>query len=478
MNNKEKRCIPASRRSGRGRRALAAALAAAALAGCAPQSSAPVAEADTLAVYCCGGYQPRQMAQYAADLFKGQHPGVTVEVTEIASEDVQRVRTEIMAGRGPDVLIQSGSTWVALAGDQELLIPDPDKAIAAGVFADCTDVVAALAGEDACLPAALEAGAVDGRQYVAPLFLQMWYTVENPEAGLPGDGSLLRAPRPLDDTLAFFDTALEVAEARGLLAAHPGYDWPLLFPLLYPNLSGMEDFSALEPFFTRVRAAQSHADRLVGRANFQNPSFGLGTGTQLEQPLTGTDLPEEDAEAVDRILSTVSAPLYDMVFSRCSAFGGLVDFQRKNTPAVIVPLHSDSGGQTAVAKWWAGILASSAKKDLAGDFLALLLGEGFQNYMAVQNHDVPVRTGSVARLLKQDAEQYFGADAQGFDLPVTAEDYCAFEQGNWEDINWVLLSNTAHQNVWQQFQPYLNGQQDFAACANEAYRAYRLYLEE
>lgn len=118
-------------------------------------------------------------AQYAMEralAYFGKLPDdveVDVEVLPTNAADLKsrltRIKTEIMAGGGPDVFIMSCcSTW----GKQEWLFPHPQKAMMDGYFLPLDDYIenAQIMEWDKLTPVVMEAGKLNGSQFILPLF--------------------------------------------------------------------------------------------------------------------------------------------------------------------------------------------------------------------------------------------------------------------------------------------------------------------
>ncbi len=128
----------------------------------------------------CTGIEGDEIsAQYAMEralaYFGGLPDGVEVEVEVLPTDDADlqsrltRIKTEIMSGGGPDVFVMSCcSTW----GKQEWLFNSPKKAMLDGYFLPLDDYIenAQIMEWDKLTPAIMEAGAIEGRQFVLPMF--------------------------------------------------------------------------------------------------------------------------------------------------------------------------------------------------------------------------------------------------------------------------------------------------------------------
>ena len=82
----------------------------------------------------------------------------------------KRLRTELMTGKGADIYILSeyqrnGGLFV---DEETLLLPDANKTLYSGVFRDISEYTTDDESFQKCFAPVMEAGAVDGRQYIVP----------------------------------------------------------------------------------------------------------------------------------------------------------------------------------------------------------------------------------------------------------------------------------------------------------------------
>ena len=83
----------------------------------------------------------------------------------------KRLRTELMTGKGADIYILSEyqRNGGLFSGDEEtLLLPDANKTLYSGVFKDISEYTTDDESFQKCFAPVMEAGAVDGRQYIVP----------------------------------------------------------------------------------------------------------------------------------------------------------------------------------------------------------------------------------------------------------------------------------------------------------------------
>lgn len=168
----------------------------------------------------------------AAAAFEEAHPGITIQTDILPTEEsarevyLKQLRTEIMAGKGPDVyILPTGNTLTVDAPTKysqmrfttqvevELLFQDVTQAMYSGVFADVSafyDADTAL-NTSALHPDIMDAGVVGDCRYVLPLRYTMPVLLTEPsnysETGLSqelidsGIDALAEYAMAMDDTM-------------------------------------------------------------------------------------------------------------------------------------------------------------------------------------------------------------------------------------------------------------------------------------
>lgn len=105
--------------------------------------------------------------------FEEKHKNVDVVIESMAG--TERLQVELMAGKGPDVIISPTTTeWQILNWRYNvgpIPIPDVNLAMRNGIFYDISEFYDADTGlnKDGFVPAVMDAGVVDGRRFILPL---------------------------------------------------------------------------------------------------------------------------------------------------------------------------------------------------------------------------------------------------------------------------------------------------------------------
>ena len=173
------------------------------LVSCSAQISAPESETDALWVCTNIGFSQETIIA----VFKDQYPDTALKFTDLspgptshisAEEQKSRLlslRTEIMAGKGPDLFL-----WNTLdVTTEESLFPDLQKSMRAGIFLDLAPLLEARDdwNPDDYQQAVLRAGMVEDSLYLYPLYYKpptILLTAET-AARLPADAPIFALER-------------------------------------------------------------------------------------------------------------------------------------------------------------------------------------------------------------------------------------------------------------------------------------------
>lgn len=118
-------------------------------------------------------YDVEEVARYFKD---SQETPVDIQISYIPSKQEDRAsvckkwRTELMAGKGVDLYIMKdyGISRNISVSEEEMLLADPNKLLTSGVFLDLSKYIREDEDFQSCFAPVMEAGAVNGRQYIVP----------------------------------------------------------------------------------------------------------------------------------------------------------------------------------------------------------------------------------------------------------------------------------------------------------------------
>ncbi len=329
------------------------------------------------------------------EAFEADHPGLHVQL-DILPQDamereltLKRLRTRIMAGKGPDVFLLpscSARTFSRLAWDfsekrtlnnaVEPLFLDPVQSMRNGVFLDISgyyDRDAAL-GKEALQQTVMDAGILDGRRYILPLrydFPALYVDVEKVRA-------LGIDPSALDGSaMDLMDTALTLGDPLFASGAEPGFcrtgsGFALLPPVLNYDAGRVTlEESALADFLEKyqaleVLAAGEHSTR-------RDPSIAgyLGGVKIIGDYVPGQDFEVEAASAFGR---DVPITVGMMSSAPCAAAIGQVEKREVR----MLPLRASDGSLAATVTYYGAVGAGCGHPEEAYDFLRRFLLEEYQ----------------------------------------------------------------------------------------------------
>lgn len=336
-----------------------------------------------------------------AKRFEADNPDVTIALDIMPWEPTARaayleqLRTEIMAGRGPDVYLlpTDGVTY----GDSELvpgawgyrfaevLFADVNQVMRRGIFADISQYYDsdATLGKDGLQPQVMDAGVVEGQRYVLPLRFGMPLLFANEEL-LESHGMKLS------------DLNVGVTELAGAIAASgdpvlaQGLNWRegnWLLPDLWDYTSGKIKLEKkqLVDFFTNYQALTALRGNSYLTGDLLNFTTGLNANwCSGEFPLyTGTLFGAVETAAVAKLAGI---------------------------QATALPLRAMDGSIIAEVAYYGAVGADCKHPKEAYEFLRMFLseeaqwsGENLRRYgspsLSLVNISYPVRTvGSVAAL--------------------------------------------------------------------------------
>ena len=133
-------------------------------------------------------YEVEEAVQYFKD---SQETPVDIQISYIPFEQEDRasickkLRTELMLGKGADLYIikDYGISRNISVSQEEMLIADPNKLLTSGVFLDLSEYIEKDKEFQSCFAPVMEAGAVNGRQYIAPITFDVTLLRSHDEKG-------------------------------------------------------------------------------------------------------------------------------------------------------------------------------------------------------------------------------------------------------------------------------------------------------
>ncbi|MGF1645880.1 MAG: extracellular solute-binding protein [Kineosporiaceae bacterium] len=357
-------------------------------------------EPTTLRLWLNGEDTPDEMVDLAIAEFAETHPEVEVVFERQQWTGlVERLTTSLSSSDSPDI-VELGNTQ-AQAFE------------AAGALADLTDDRDVLGGDD-LLQSLVEAGTYDGRFYAVPYYAGARIVVYRTDLV---EASGLAVPTTMAEFVEAGATLkADNADVPGFSGIHwPGKYWYAALPFVWEHggeiavqgddgqwtgqLSSPESVAGLEMVqdaITRASGAPADGDESTDHVDFCNGQVGMlmGPGWKVGQIL-------DEADGCPELADSVGA----------FALPGL-------EPGTTAPVFL-GGSNLAVS-------AASPNRDLAVEFLSIMLGEEYQTQFAELGL-LPARTSLLGEVSGDEAAQAQAAAAQNSRFVPSSENWAGVE---------------------------------------------------
>ncbi len=214
-------------------------------------------------------YQGQKTFARILDYFGGMPGGTEVQLEVLPAEDgsyqaaLTRMRTEIMAGGGPDVCYLSGFGGCEDSLPTDTLFPNPEHAMASGFFLSLDRYMeeAQFMEPEKLLDSVMEAGRYEGAQYILPMFYRLPMGVLLREAG-PED-----LPSGWDEAAASQEEDIQRMYALAAASSVPGFR-EIAFGRIADNV-GEELLLDKDTLFQRTREALSLYEKFPGQLIYE-----------------------------------------------------------------------------------------------------------------------------------------------------------------------------------------------------------------
>lgn len=380
--------------------------------------------------------------------YKLKYPEVNLEVTHFETYDdrYKKLATEIMSGRGPDILLINSMTF-----------PDPEKSMKAGVFADLTPFHTAdkSYNTDDYYQPVLQAGFSDKEQYIFPLSFTF--------SAIAGDKALLaKHNMNLSENMTAYDMLEEVAryiESGGEIPVLPdqmidGHFNPF-------NMVDVDDDSLNDPAF---KAFMEHYKTLylTGSLTYKPNAF-IAESVRIFEPL-GTkyimcngDLWNSNFDPIYKLLSAVLAN------------GG---------EPFLYPMYNGDGKLNGQICLSIAINSSSENKQNAYNFIKL--ARDLSGSDAVQEYrGFSTKRADLQGLYNNSEENVaFISEYTGIDMKPLGE--AGFDRLNdiLDKVDRCSYANGINTYLFDQFLPYFKGEISLDSCIAEAKNWMDIYISE
>ena len=449
------------------RRILTAGLAAVILlAGCPGCSVTTVPQTnDSLTIaYYEGYYVPLNIA---VRRFQNAYPDVEVTLQKISlsEEDgdlnFSQMTTEIMAGKGPDILLMSPFYTYRYMKSSGM---DLYKMMDSGAFLDLREWMEADPDAWAdCHPKVLEGARHQGHQYLIPLS----YTMP----------SLLARKSVLDES--GFDTAsctdfLSLWAELSRYAERYHADPTLPRPLRWPSI--IRDF----PNFTGIPWLDYDAEKV----DFTRPEWRTIFDEFI--PLYATMSPEEQENGPGH-LGAFTGDGADL-FEGYAADTGFVritgDARRiaETGEPVFLPIYDVNGGIQVEPYEYAGVLSNSHNQQNAYRFMKILVEPDLQktsSYGSGNPLAIPISNQALRKALdKLSAERGEVWVYDGDDLPPLPKEFVRDYLDAVERIDGVYFLTPMRRRFYEEMIPYLRGEEAYEPIIERLQSSMEIYITE
>ena len=347
-------------------------------------------------------------------------------------EKLTQLRTQIMAGDGPDVLVSTG----------DIFLQNPAKQMEAGVFCDLTPYMKAEGEEPPPLKElVLQSGQERGEQYVIPLT----YRVEFLNSTAERFALYEIDPGIISDRQAYLDTMQQFLEQNPQLSwsggnpANADYVLPQMFVSLFPEL-----------------------------CDLQNESLPL-EDAQVRQWLELCRLEYERVSMYPRDASEQTPPEDQL---RLLGLQQLNAIKQGETADCLVA-RNRQGGTTGIVGQWAGVLANSRNQLNGWRFIRTMLDEEVlwagtsqsDNYGWVLQESEATVSRHISST--KPLETLYGG-------PLWLERY----MDQVEQTSAVVFTIEPYETLLETFRPYFEGTASYEDCARKAQNYWQIYRTE
>lgn len=384
--------------------------------------------------------------------YTAEHPKVKVTLKGIstAGDTVEsqaarkRLKTEIMAGEGPDLVLCTKND----------IMENPQKQMEAGLFCDLSPYMEKnkeISEKNVLNEKFMQVGVYDGKQYLIPLDYYVYHFMSGEnilkEFGFDKENCTDRKGF-LDETEKFYES---MGGRISLTAAHRNPDNTVTSPYAY-------SFFALFPRFF---------DDAEGRLPFDEEEvkkwFSLYRYEINIQQETAVEYLE--GKFGENYLWETSLGRNILYMEDDSAYSDTLSF---------MPLQEKAEGVTAAVYSWAAILEGAKNKKNAWDFIELMLNYNSQR-LCVLDGLMPVRTDLYDEIIEQMNKNSFYRD----------EGRSEEERKLWREIadsmsgvQTAVLSENLYSKILDYFKPYFKEEASYEECAEKAQQYYDIYRSE
>lgn len=310
-----------------------------------------------------------QFSYVVSQFWKSKDMKVKVEVEYLPvvgrSAALERIRTSLMAGEGPDVLILPTNSSMDIDDESiqlnELLIPDVNQAMHNGLFSDISELYDADTelNKEALVTTVMDAGVINEARYTLPLFYNFPVAFVDmdqfAETGL--------STEVFDSgILSLTDAIVQSGNQKLAGCACPAYfsEYILNF---FPNLL---DYSEQEVLITKEEVS-TYLESMQRFELLRNNTWGGGYPYYIQEYINQEGKSFWATEGYCFHLADL-----------CSVFESTLYSNAEDVNLEMFPIRGLDGSLVADVTYYGAISAGCENKELAYEFLRMFLMEDFQ----------------------------------------------------------------------------------------------------
>jgi N,N'-diacetylchitobiose transport system substrate-binding protein len=329
----------------------------------------------TLTVWLMDGSAPKQLVADLNSEFQSSHPGVTVNYQVQQWNGIQDKLTTALAGNATPDVIELGNTQSA-------------KFAASGGLLDLSGKVADL-GNQNWLKGMTESGQWDGKQFAVPFYSANRFVVYRTD--LFKAAGIKQPPTSIDEWIQDGQKLAAANRSNPKFTALylPGQAWYVLASLIWDNGGQL---------------AVKNGDKWQGSLDSPEAMAGIRSYEQIYKAMSKA--PADTDEATPQQFEVFAKGNAGMMIALPWEANSALGANKKLTGKIgTFPIPSHTAGQTAPVFLGGSDLAipaGSANKDLAYDWVKLMLSEKYQTRLAKENGAIPASANLGQTVLGND----------------------------------------------------------------------------
>jgi len=426
---------------------LAFALLCSMLVGCSKSDKNKLVDTNKLTLYV----EDRLLdtLEDTLEIYGDKYPDVKIEFVDLREEDETKMRTDMLAGKGPDIIFDGFN------------VDNLYKSVQAGLFCDLDELI--KQDKDFKLSdyneKVMNAGVFNGKRYLLPLT----YSVPN----------LLTTQSILDET------GMNLKESNNYIELYREID-------KYLNKGNIKTHVFSDALETG-NLFRCYGDVFV---DYEKGTVNLDS-TQLKETLSMykdfLNIEIGDKPSPENLIYYTNQGYYHLkdkakafethILSNQSIFDDASKLIAAGEKPVIIPIRGFDGKIQATPSLSAGVRANSENKKNAFNFIKIMLSNTIQE-KSILSGGMPVRNDSLDvvfnRIERESANSTSGVPQS--QLPT--EYFNDFKKVLNEMESCRFLDDYSYAYVRRYMKPYFDGEKSYEECLKTAKSAFEIYVSE